>query len=271
MHPMPASFLPFFLLAPALDGWLGVYLDGERDEAVVVECIPDSPAARAGLRAGDVLLAIGDQATPTREAFSAAIRVRKAGERVRIQVRRDGAEQVVVVELGRRPDEPAPSAEPGRPARPAAPGAEGRVGDRRGYLGISAREQERGVVVERVLDGSPAARAGVRAGEIVTSIDGTRVDGLVQLDEVLQRARPGQRIALGVQGDGGARTLNVTLAERPGQAGGVPVTAAPVEPVAPTREGRAQAELEGEIAALRAEITQLRRELEELRRAKGRE
>ena len=74
MHMTVAPFLSLLLLAPAIDGWLGIYLDNEAVQAVIGEVIPESPAARAGLRAGDVLLAVGDLATGTRESFIAAVR-----------------------------------------------------------------------------------------------------------------------------------------------------------------------------------------------------
>src|SRR5678809_1590381 len=90
MLPMPAPFLSLLLLAPAADGWLGIYLDDQPDEAVVSEVVPDSPAAKAGLQIGDVLLAVGDKATPSRDEFVAAIRAAKAGDRVSIKLKRGG-------------------------------------------------------------------------------------------------------------------------------------------------------------------------------------
>ena len=39
MHVVPASLVSLVLLAPAVDGWLGIYLDNDRSEAVVVEVI----------------------------------------------------------------------------------------------------------------------------------------------------------------------------------------------------------------------------------------
>ncbi|MFY9341506.1 MAG: PDZ domain-containing protein, partial [Planctomycetota bacterium] len=119
MLQVPAKLLAsLLLLAPAADGWLGVYLDGERAEAVITEVVPGSPAQKAGLQAGDELLAVDDQATATREAFTAAIRARKAGDRISIKLRRNDKEQIVAVKLGERP-ETAPAVEPPPVAKPA--------------------------------------------------------------------------------------------------------------------------------------------------------
>ncbi len=280
MHPMPASFLPFFLLAPAMDGWLGIYLDTNREEAVVVETVPDSPAARAGIEAGDVLLAVGEQATPTREQFIAAIRARKPRERVTVVLRRDGQRHSVVVQLGERPEElpaphpvevapvrprsPVPSAEPApAPARSPATAPE----PARGYLGVSVRESERGVVVDQVLPDGPAAGAGVREGDVVTSIDEQRVDALADLDGALRGAPAGRKVVLGLRGDAGTRSVSLTLGRRPAEAR----ASAPASPSEAPRPARSAAELDAEIAAMRAELAELRRQIEALRRDQGRE
>ncbi len=286
MLPMPAPFLSLFLLPPAADGWLGIYLDAERDVAVVAEVIPDSPAAKAGLQVGDLLLAIGDLATPSRDEFAAGIRAAKAGDRLSIKIRRGGLDQIVVVKLGQRPEQgqpaPAPAAPSTKPAAPqapapateAAPGAAPAAG--RGYLGLSVREADGQVVVDRVLPDSPAATAGVRAGEVVTSIQQVPVHGMGDLDAALRSAPAGRKVALGLRSDAGSRSVLVTLGTRPEEAGAV--VAAPIAPAASSqpgaagpKEARRDPELEAELAALRAELADLRRQLEALRQGKGRE
>ena len=110
------------LPAPIADGWLGVYLSQDHDEPVITEVIPDSPAWNAGMKVGDVLLAVGDTATATRDEFIAAIRAGKVGDRLSIKLRRDGKEQTVVVKLGERPEQTAEGgAQPAKPAKPGKP------------------------------------------------------------------------------------------------------------------------------------------------------
>jgi membrane-associated protease RseP (regulator of RpoE activity) len=119
---------PFHLLLPLLlgavvpDGWLGVYLDQERDQPVVVEVIPDSPAAKAGLQVGDVIVRLGDAAPVARERMRAALAAAKPGDRMELTVRRGDKEHRVVVKLGERPRAGAPKPEPTpRPSRPGTP------------------------------------------------------------------------------------------------------------------------------------------------------
>ena len=280
-----ASFLSLLLLAPAIDGWLGIYLDNERTEAVIVEVIPDSPAAKAGLRAGDVLLAVGDQATATREAFVAAIRAAKPGHALAIKVRRDGQEQSVPVALGNRPEPvPPPAGQPGQASRSErpAPAAESAppspVG--RGYLGLSVSEGEDGVLIDRVLPDGPAASAKVQAGDRILKVGDKGIRSLADLDAAMQGCGPGKQVVFQLLGDSGERTVSVRLGTRPadGVASGTQpaITVAPVAPVAavaPTAGAKVgqQADVETELAALRKELAEMRKQLEELRRSLRRE
>jgi membrane-associated protease RseP (regulator of RpoE activity) len=120
------SLLPLLFATSAPEGWLGVYLDPERDEPVVAEVIPDSPAAKAGLQLGDVIVRIGADAAPSRERVRAVLVAAQPGDRFEVLVRRGGAEQRVFVRLGERPAAAAPkaSASGAKPSRPAGPAGE---------------------------------------------------------------------------------------------------------------------------------------------------
>ncbi len=290
MLPMAAPFLSLMLLAPAADGWLGIYLEPEREDAVVSLVMRDSPAEKAGLQIGDVLVAVGDKATTTRDAFVAAIRACKAGDRITLKIQRAGKEQLVAVKLGERPEQPvaapAPSSAPGKPAQPAplaqpSPTSESKPGGGRGYLGLGVGESDDGVLIQRLIDGGPAAKAGLQVGDVIQSVAGARVRSLADLDEVLRARSAGQQVEMSVRSAKGVRSVLVTLAPRPTEPAGAiavaPVeTAAPAAPAAPTAPAapstaRKDVDLEAEIAALRAELVELRHQLEALRRAKGRE
>lgn len=120
-----AIVLPLLLASVAPEGWLGVYFEPERDEPVVAEVIPSSPADRAGLQIGDVLVAVGGETAPRRERLRALLAAAKPGDELALVVRRGGAEQRLVVKLGDRPDAstPKPAVAPPKPSRPAAPPA----------------------------------------------------------------------------------------------------------------------------------------------------
>ena len=88
-------------------GWLGVGIE-ERENAVIIASVDRSgPAARAGLRPGDAVLAInGDRIDSSRNLIRAVAAV-TPGRDLRLTVRRQGREMDVPVTVGRRPNDTA--------------------------------------------------------------------------------------------------------------------------------------------------------------------
>jgi putative serine protease PepD len=87
-------------------GYLGVAMGdatGGQDGAVVQEVTPDSPAARAGLQAGDVVVSIDGKAVQNRSELVAAIRGHKPGDKVTLVVVRGGNETTITATLTQRP------------------------------------------------------------------------------------------------------------------------------------------------------------------------
>jgi S1-C subfamily serine protease len=230
MHSLPLTLLPLLFLAPSIDGWLGIYLDNERNEAVIAEVIPDSPAARAGLQAGDELLAVGDTKTASREAFIAAIRAQKPGDRLSIQLRREGREQVVMVRLGNRPEEvptpvqttapkgkpadkPVPAVESAPPVATAPPAPAAAAGT--GYLGVSLDDDDDVVAVLQVLPGGPASSAGLQAGDVLLAVGTTKTATREQFRAAMQATKPGDRVSIQVRREGREQAIQVVVGARP--------------------------------------------------------
>lgn len=71
-------------------------------------------------------------------------------------------------------------------------------------------------LVVEVTEDSPAERAGLRVGDLITAVDGESLTDELTLGDVIQRYDPGDEVDLLVQRDGRERTITVTLGRNPG-------------------------------------------------------
>jgi putative serine protease PepD len=91
---------------PIQTGYLGVSTadaTGSRDGAIIQEVTPDSPASRAGLRAGDLVTSVDGQAIQSYSEMVARIRAHKPGDEVILHVTRGGNETTITATLAQRP------------------------------------------------------------------------------------------------------------------------------------------------------------------------
>ena len=72
-----------------------------------------------------------------------------------------------------------------------------------------------GSVQPSIVAGSPAAQAGLQAGDIITAVDGTALDATHPLDLVMSQHAPGDTVRLDVLRNGQTTTVSVTLGTRP--------------------------------------------------------
>lgn len=96
--------------APAKEprpAWLGIGLNAEDGRIVIQSVVSDSPAAKAGLKAGDVIVKIdGKEIAGAVENVTKAVEVKKAGESIELQWQREDKTETVRIGLGERPNEP---------------------------------------------------------------------------------------------------------------------------------------------------------------------
>jgi serine protease Do len=175
------------------------------DGALVSSVVPGSAAAAAGLKAGDVILAVGERAIERAGSLSSAIGLSTPGQTVKLKVWRDGGEKIVEARLGgaqgtetvaANGDAQAPQgARLGLSLRPLSPQ------EKRG-AGI-----DQGMVVEQA--GGPAAQAGIEVGDVLVAINGKPVQSVEQIRGLL--ANKPKSVALLVQRDGQMLFVPVTL------------------------------------------------------------
>lgn len=100
------------------------------------------------------------------------------------------------------------------------------LGGRGGFLGLELTRlseelrkhfgapPESGVLIAKVLDDSPAQRAGLEVGDVIVAVDGEAVASTAQLGRIVRRAEEGDRLAIEVIRDGEALRLEATVVQR---------------------------------------------------------
>jgi S1-C subfamily serine protease len=86
----------------------------------------------------------------------------------------------------------------------------------RAYLGVSTSTVGGGggARVERVEPGSPAARAGIREGDVIRRVEGERIDSNAELSAAIERRKPGSVVTIELLRGAGKRSLDVKLGDR---------------------------------------------------------
>jgi serine protease Do len=212
-------------------------LNAERG-VVLGKVVADSPAAKAGLKENDVVTEINGQRVEGAAQFRRMIHEIPAGRSIQLTVWRDGRSQTISATLGKSEERrramkmmaPMPGAFAFRmPEIPEIPsmewngnmlfgGGQSRLGidaeDISGQLGtfFGAPDGE-GILVRDVNSGSPAEKAGVKAGDVITSLNGERIRTVGELREKLsaKRDEKDRTVKLGVLRNKGEISLNVEL------------------------------------------------------------
>jgi putative serine protease PepD len=85
------------------------------------------------------------------------------------------------------------------------------------YLGVTVgtASNGEGAAIESVKPGTPAAKAGLQAGDVVTAIDGQTVTNSDDLTAKISAHQPGDKVTLTVTRNSATKTLDVTLGTRP--------------------------------------------------------
>lgn len=74
-----------------------------------------------------------------------------------------------------------------------------------------------GAYIQNVINSSPAQKSGIKSGDIITKINGTKIDSENIVSDIISKAKVGQELELTIFRDGKESTLKITLAESPNQ------------------------------------------------------
>jgi serine protease Do len=194
-------------------GWLGVSLQPltsdlaasfgvkEGKGALVSDVSADSPAARAGVKSGDVILEFNSKKVEDPSALARAVAVAKPGETAKLSVLRDRQAQAIEIKLGEIP------------AERVAAGATGPTGS--SGLGLTVQpvtpeiarqldlKNPSGVVVTRVEPSGPAAEAGLQRGDVIVEVDRKPVKSIEDFEKLASQGG-NKQVLMRVQREGNA-------------------------------------------------------------------
>ncbi len=206
-------------------GWIGVTIQSldengakalglpDAKGALVGDVQPGNPAAKAGMKPGDVVLKINGVAVDDSSDLVRKISDLKPGSHATVTVWRNGAEKELSLTLGERGTE---TADKEKESAKTAPVVE--------LLGISLRkvtgedlnrlrlDKAQGLLITEVESGKPADDAGIRRGDVILAASGHPVNSPADLDKVLEtqgKERGAVMLYISRQGQKFFRTLEV--------------------------------------------------------------
>lgn len=209
------SALVIAMLALALGAPLASAQSDQPSEPglVIVRVDAGGPAAEAGVKRGDILLALDDQEINRPADWLLAMRGLEAGQQVDLQVLHGDDERTLTATVAERNS---------RPFLGLQVYLGGAVEDVvQEPLLLPLMSATVGAQVAEVVDDSPASAAGLQVGDVITAVDGRELGGESSLAEIIGAYQPGDVVSLTVaRGDAGEETLEleVTLGANPDDA-----------------------------------------------------
>lgn len=184
-------------------GWLGVgigqvtpdiaaSLNLPAAKGALVNSVTDgSPAAKAGLKEGDIIMSFGDKAVDHVQDLTRAVADTKAGTTRDMKIIRDGRQQTVKVNIAALKDDAVKPVLASAGTGPAADGGISLSG-----LGLALATDDGDVVVSEVKMNSPAFDAGIRVGDKVVKVNSTTPTSLDAAKKAVDEAKAAKRGAV---------------------------------------------------------------------------
>ena len=205
-------------------GWLGVSIqnvdrtlaesfDLDRPRgALVAQVGKDSPAERAGIESGDIIVEVDGEQIEVSADLPHVIGLIAPGSKVPVSVIREGKERSIRVEIG--------ALEANEVARVVAKASEPGTLQALGMVVRELQETDEnpsglrgGVLVTKVDDESAADESGVRAGDILTRFGRTPISRLADMESAIEQIKPGDSVSLRLIRQGSPQFIGIKVPE----------------------------------------------------------
>ena len=175
----------------------------EASGVVVVQVEQGSPADRAGLRQGDVILAFNGNKIEDANVLPRLVAATKPGEKANLEVFRNGKRERVNITVGESPNETTASAG-GKPEVKPAAEALGLAVSELPPEGRKALGVDYGLVVQEVSPNGAAARSPLQPGDVIVAVGQDRFKSIEEFKKLVERHKKGDSVALLVRRGEGA-------------------------------------------------------------------
>jgi serine protease Do len=164
---------------------------------IVPDVSPDSAAAKAGLKAGDIVIAFDGQPVEKAAEFQRRVAMKKPGSEVEITVLRDGKKQTLTAKLEEKPS-----------GEQSASNVKEQASEKLGVTVQNLTEDtakqfgfvgQKGVLVTDVESGSPAAMANIQPGSLIQEVNRKSVENVKEFKEAVEAAAKEGKIMLRVR------------------------------------------------------------------------
>lgn len=179
----------------------------EPEGALVTNVMDDTPASKAGLEVGDVIIEVEGKKIDTGKTLQREVASQGAGNKISVVVLRDGKKKTFSLTLMERPTEMTASGAnklPEKDSMELGIQVQNLDDELKGQLGSKADE---GVVVMGVDPGSPAYDAGIQKGDVIIKANRKKVASTADLSKIIKSLSPGDDLLVVVERQGYNRFL----------------------------------------------------------------
>ncbi|MCU0914927.1 MAG: Do family serine endopeptidase [Planctomycetes bacterium] len=178
--------------------------------AVVMKVRADSPAAKAGIRADDIIVEVEGEPVATAYDLMNRIAMRKPGSKVHLVILREGERRNLTLTLDTRPqDEEVAGAGTVKTENPLGLSVQALTRDMADRLGY---EDTTGVVVREVEAGSPADENGIEPGMLILEVNREPVRSVRQFNQAVAKAKDKGKILLRIRSEDWTKLVLIPLA-----------------------------------------------------------
>lgn len=229
--------------------YMGIYMENLSEDAIkkhkypkdegvlITKVVEDSPAEESGIKENDIIFMLAGEEVGSTSDLSTVVKKHEPGDEIDVVLYRKGKKKTIGITLGEQPyefytfnaeDFKDYAMELGRYAGDISSsvgfwlkdnfGLKGRLGlhvmemdeDLAGYFDVKEGE---GVLVLKVSEDSPAEKAGIKAGDVVTLVSGEKISDPEDLMDELCGFKEGDEVELTVIRKGKKKSITVELAE----------------------------------------------------------